>query len=477
MSKSVVMWTRKAMRDAAVSLLFVGACGPLTPKPASAAVVAVGNVSPAPPLAGGNINAPFFVGDSGVGQLQINSSGGATVLNVGNGNSATIGDDPGSVGAVLVTTAGAAFTTAQDLIVGNGGAGNIVISNFAQLSVVDDVLLGVQDSASGTMFVDGLGTLVDIPDGVLVGQAGTGLIQVTAGGRLFVEDAILGQSATGDGGITVSGNASLWQQTSAITIGNAGRGVLQVVTGGRVETNNAVAGNLAAGVGTINVSGVGSIWDVTGSVTLAIAGQGSLNITDGGRVTNTTTGRLATAAGSEARVLVSGVGSNWNNAGTLSVGETGFGSMRVVLGGRVMSTNSIIGDNAGSRGEAFVDGIGSVWEVDGTLDVSDAGEGELTIANGGLVTTTANARIGAAGELSMNGGRLQVGGAGGLTNQGLIVGAGRLIGSVSNNALGEIRTHAGDVLVLTNTLNNAGLVNWKPLAPSRIRPISMSAAP
>jgi T5SS/PEP-CTERM-associated repeat protein len=442
MSNSVAMWKRKLMR-AAAPLLMLGACGLLTPKPAAAAVIAVGNVSPAPPPGGGNVNAPFFVGDSGVGRLEINSTGGATVLNVGNGNSATIGDDAGSVGTVLVTTSGAAFTTAQDLIVGNGGAGNIVISNFALLSVVDDVLLGVQDSASGTMFVDGLGTIVDIPDGVLVGQAGTGLIQVTAGGRVFVEDAILGQNATADGGVTVSGNASLWQQTSAITIGDGGRGLLQVVTGGRVETSSAVTGNLATGVGTINVSGIGSLWDVTGSVTLAAAGQGSLNITDGGRVTNTTAARLATAAGSEARVLVSGIGSNWNNAATIAVGETGFGSMRVVLGGRVTSTNSIIGDNIGSRGEVFVDGIGTVWEVTGTLDVSDAGEGELTIANGGLVSTTANGRVGAAGELNMNGGRLEVGGAGGLTNQGLIVGAGRIVGAVSNNANGEIRMHAG----------------------------------
>ncbi|MBA3482866.1 MAG: hypothetical protein H0T51_13740, partial [Pirellulales bacterium] len=52
----------------------------------------------------------------------------------------------------------------------------------------------------------------------------------------------------------------------------------------------------------------------------------------------------------------------------------------------------------------------------------------------------------------MVGGRLNVGG--GLTNQGLVQGTGRINGALANSANGEIRTHANNLITLGNTLTN-----------------------
>lgn len=156
---------------------------------------------------------------------------------------------------------------------------------------------------------------------------------------------------------------------------------------------------------------------------------------------------------------VSGAESLWAVGTTVNVGEAGFGTLEILDGGRVTSLNAIIADNTGSRGEATVDGAGSTWEITGTMDVSDPSEGKLTISNGGLVTTTGVVRVNAAGTLTLAGGRLAVGSASGLTNQGLVRGGGTITGLVTNSSLGEIRISEGDDLVLGNNLTNAGLID------------------
>jgi T5SS/PEP-CTERM-associated repeat protein len=206
------------------------------------------------------------------------------------------------------------------------------------------------------------------------------------------------------------------------------------------------------------VNGAGSIWKANGALTLAAGGLGTLNVIDGAQLTSTLATRMATLDGSEAHALVTGASAVWTAGTSMIVGEMGFATFDVRNGGRVVTGNTIIGDNAGARGEVIVEGRGSVLTINGTLDVSDPGEADLTIANSGLVTTTGIARVAAAGRLSFVGGRLEVGGVGGLTNNGLIQGGGRIIGNVTNTSNGKLRTRVAEVLVLSNTLVNVGIV-------------------
>jgi T5SS/PEP-CTERM-associated repeat protein len=421
-----------------------------------AAITTAGNVTPAPPSAGGSVAGPFLVGDTAFGQVTIS----VVPLNV-TGSSITLGQSPNGIGIVTVSGVGSSLTSANDINVGNAGAGNLIVSQQGQpglISAADDMLVGIATGSTGNVFLDTLGTVANITDTIDVGQAGTGLVQVTGGARLNAAVGIIGQAASGEGTVTVSGNGSIWHQSGTITIGEAGRGVMQVLSQGHAETTNAILGNQANSSGTMSVTGVGSDWDIAGFLTMSASGQSTLNVVDGGRVSATGATRMGTAAAGEGRVVVSGANSLFSAGSTISVGETGYGALRITTGGRATSGNSVIGDNTGSRGEVLVDGINSTWAITGTLLVSDPGEATVTVSNGGLLSTTGAITVGAAGELLLSGGRVQIAGGLGLSNQGLVLGGGRIAAPVTNSAAGEIRTRATDVLVVSS-LANSGQVD------------------
>jgi T5SS/PEP-CTERM-associated repeat protein len=385
--------------------------------------------------------------------------GAATPITVLNGG-AVFGDDAKVTGTGAFSGFGNNFTMSNQLWLGNLGSGNLSVSGLARVTAGNDIVLGVGDGSSGRLFVNDLGTIVEALNNIVVGQAGTGLVQVLSGGRVFADATTIGAAATADGTVTVSGNESFWLQSDTITVGAAGRGFLQIVSQARMESTAVTIGSAATGVGSGNVSGTGSVWEVSGAMTVGSSGIGSLNVTEGGRASITGATRLATAAGSEGTILVSGVNSTLNTGTSLSIGEGGTGIMRLIGGGRVNSAGSVIGnlsDNA--RGEVQVDGVGSIWDVNGTLDVSTTSGAEalLSVSSGGLVTTSGLARIGNRGEIFLSGGRINFGN--GVMNQGLVQGAGRINGSFTNSTGAEIRTHAGNVLILGGVLTNAGAVH------------------
>jgi T5SS/PEP-CTERM-associated repeat protein len=430
-------------------------CSMALPHAAKAAVTPGGNVTPMPPAGGGNVPGIFFVGDTTVGTLAI---GGGTPLNV-TGNSTIVGDDATGLGIVTLTGLGSDLSTANDLVIGNLGAGSVGVANIAKVTMADDLLMGVGAGSSGELNVSNFGSIVDVFDSVSAGVSGTAIILVTAGGRVFADDTVIGSLATGNGRVTVTGASSLWQQPNSMTVGDAGLGRLEIFDQAHMQTTNAIVGNAATGVGIVEVSDPSSSWDITGLMTVGVNGEGYVRVFDGGRITTTSNVRVATVAAGEGHIEVNGLDARLAVGTTINVGEFGFGTLRVLNGGRVTSTNATLADNLNSRGEAVVDGTGSTWEITGTLDVSDPGEATLTIAHGGFVKSTSTTTIRTAGTMILNDGRLEAGGISGLQNQGLTVGGGTIVAPVTNPLSGEIRVNTGDKLVITGTLATAGLVD------------------
>jgi T5SS/PEP-CTERM-associated repeat protein len=420
------------------------------------AVTAAGDVTPAPPAGGGNVAAPFRVGSSTVGTLSIT---GGTPLAVTGGN-AIVGDGATGVGIVQMTGLGSNLSTVSpnDVTIGNNGTGSVTLAQLAQLIVGDDLFLGTVFTSAGDLFVDGLGTLVDVGDSMIVGGFGNGQVQITAGGRIDLDDSIFGQSVGSDGRVTVTGNGSTLAQTNSMTIGEGGYGELRVLDLGKAVTTNVAVGNAATGSGLAVVSGAGTTWTVAGFVNLVVGGLATLNVLDAGRMSMTGALRMATLAGSESDVVVSDANSLLAIGTTVIVGEQGFATLEVRNGGRLTSSNGIIGDNTNSRGQVLVEGNGSLWKITGSLAISDPGEGQLSIADGGQVTASSSVSIAAAGRLAMSGGRLETGGAG-LTNNGLIQGYGRITGNANNSSIGKIRLDAGGSLIFASTLGNSGLID------------------
>jgi T5SS/PEP-CTERM-associated repeat protein len=423
---------------------------------ADAAVTSVGNVFPVAPSSG-TYTGPVYVGDLTMGHLQLTLG---SSLNVTNGM--FLGNAAGASGLLelsgvntLITVAGAS----TNLEVGSAGSGQVSMVLGARLNVVNDLRIAVQNTSTGTVSLDGFGTTLDVTDDVTIGVAGqSALLQLTSGSKLFADSVVLGSSVGSIGRGTAAGAGTSWQQDSAMTIGDNGDGEFQVHTGASARTAAVTLGVGANGIGVAVASGAGTNWQIAGAVTVASAGLGTFEVRDGANASSTGVTRLAVLDGSEAHVIASGVNAVWTAGSSMIVGEMGYATLDVRGGARVTTGNVQIGDNLDSRGEVIVEGRGSLLKINGTLDVSDPGEGDLTIANSGLVTTTGVTRVAAAGRLSFVGGRLEVGGASGLTNNGLVQGSGRILGAVTNSATGKVRTRLGDVLNLSTTLTTAGLV-------------------
>ena len=122
--------------------------------------------------------------------------------------------------------------------------------------------------------------------------------------------------------------------------------------------------------------------------------DGALDISSGGLLSNGSA-IVGNQAGSTGAVTVDGAGTQWNNAGSLRVGQAGNGTVHISNGAVVTSTLpsgvtlavSGVGFAGGTTSSITVDGTGSVWDDSSTrIDIGDEGAGTLTISNGGLVT-------------------------------------------------------------------------------------------
>jgi T5SS/PEP-CTERM-associated repeat protein len=449
----------------------VGALATLGTGPAARAVttslgsVSV-NVNPGTP-GGGNIAGPLVIGEASFGEVTLTSAtgqnGGPSFLNITTGN-ITVGNSADGIGSLKITDFGTVISTSGtfDLVIGNVGTGNVQASFRSRINIADDLLMGLNAAASGTLLAADLGTVISVGDDATIGQSGEALVQLSNGARLVADAVVLGSNAGGDGRGTVTGFESLWRQSGSTVVGASGRGEFQVVSQGSAETGTVVIGDQATGLGVAVVNGSGTTWKVAGSIAVGGAGKGTLNVLDGAQLTMTaslTTARLAVSAGSEAHAIVSGVNSYWN-AGTspLTVGVLGFATLDVRSGGRMTTGAAILGDNVGSRGEVIVDGRGSVLEIGGSLDVGKLAEADLIISNSGLVKTQGQVRVAGNGRLSLAGGRLEIPSTNNLLNSGLVQGGGRIVGAVNNQGSGQVRTRLGDILQISGTLANGGLV-------------------
>jgi T5SS/PEP-CTERM-associated repeat protein len=441
-------------RWSAVALL-VALCGNLAS--ANAAIGTAGDVSPIPPTAGGNVVGPFRIGNTGTGAMTI-----ADGILLTNTNATILGDTVTGIGIVVVDNSTWNMTTSgADLTVANSGAGSLRLVNFGTMNVNDSLFVASQLNSLGDISVTGFGTILRGPGAASIAERGQAVVTIQEGGRLLTGASIVGDEFFSNGRVTLLDQFSLWRTSSSLTIANAGRGALEVLDGARVENTSGTIGSLAGSTGTVEVAGLGSLWQNTQAIVVGDSGHGTLRITDGGFVTTGTGAILSTIgrqAGSTGQVEVRGLDSLLS-VSLLNVGGSGDGSLRILEGGRLKSANVILGDNATARGTAIVDGLGSTWEITGDLAVSDPGEARLTISNEGLVRTTSLARVGALGRLALDSGRLDIGSAMGLANIGVVEGNGTIDSVFNNNAGGQLRPHGAAPLIITGTLNNAGLID------------------
>ena len=198
-----------------------------------------------------------------------------------------IANSSGSSGNFNLSGAGT-LSVGSNMYVGYDGTGTLNITNGGQVNCSAGYsLIGFHSGSTGTVTVDGTGSTW-ITTNLRVGIWGTGTLNITNGGRvnsiantaypsatLFCD---LGVSAGSTGTVAVDGAGSIWTNTSYINIGESGTGILTITRGGRVTANGVSIGSnslLAINVGDASAlnTGTGNLY-IGGTLRLA-AGPGA----------------------------------------------------------------------------------------------------------------------------------------------------------------------------------------------------------
>lgn len=312
------------------------------------------------------------VGSSGDGELTIES--GAAVTSVG-GSVATFG---GSSGIARIIGSTSTWNTSGDFVVGGGGVGQLDI-NSGKLMFTNESDLIVGNSASGRM-------------------------TITSGGQaLDAFETVVGKLAGSSGELTVTGPNSQLRVLDRLSVGDGGSGMLEVTDGGRVSNDDGI---IRGSDSSVRVQGADSAW-ANGGI-LNLFNNAALLIEDGGTVL--CAGSVISGS-SDATSVVTVSNGTWANSGFLSVGSDGAGSLAIEAGGRVDNQMSDIGVLSDSTGSATIGGAGSTWTIAGNLRVggdgiNNGGVGTLRIQTGSKVVVDGSTKIHQGDLVALEGGTL-----------------------------------------------------------------------
>ncbi|MET4682957.1 autotransporter outer membrane beta-barrel domain-containing protein [Brevundimonas faecalis] len=230
---------------------------------------------------------------------------------------------------------------------------------------------------------------------LLVGDAGNGQLDITAGGTVINDTGHIGYDTDGNGVVTVSGtdgggNASTWTNRGDLFVGSGGTGTLNILAGGKVSSLGGIIG--AGGAGEVLVSGPNSSWENSGRLSVGLFSAGTLRV-EGGATISSADGVVGD--GDRGEAVLTGPGTTWTNTGQFTVGSFGDGVLRVENGATVTSNQGYIGAGAGVTGEVTVTGAGSKWLMTPySLTIGNFGTGSLTIEDGGLVRAEGGVLLG-----------------------------------------------------------------------------------
>lgn|GEM_PF-360490 len=333
----------------------------------------------------------IYVGKEGSAALNIRD--GAAVRSAGWLYAA---DEAGSSGDILVNGAGSLLSGGYGLTLALEGDASLRITNGATVALNDNLWTSYGSGSTSTLLVDGSGSSLSTGDGsLLVGRAGASDMIISHGGQVRVGDAMVGTSRGATGSILVDGDGSLLIATGDFQVGDSGKGELTIRNGGQVSAasmklSDAVISASDKTSGKVTVDGQGSSLTITGEGLLTVGGtgNGTLDIANGGHVTagsldigSVLSGYVPTNA-----LAVSGAGSMLDVKQDLRVGRGTNGRLEISDGAKVVAGNVIQGDGA-FRSETFTGGIIEITGEGSQLTASNMDlRSQFTLAGGATVT-------------------------------------------------------------------------------------------
>ncbi|MBI1320080.1 MAG: hypothetical protein GC168_14210 [Candidatus Hydrogenedens sp.] len=243
----------------------------------------------------------------------------------------------------IVNTNDGTLSVEEDLVVGGGGTGSFVLGGNVAFES-ENVILGADDGAVGTLLAVGESNQFKARQNVIVGDAGRGVLTLSDG--LFLEAASLTVSSN-PGSVTQTKDPSRFNadgREQPLDIAIAGEIIVGAAGSGEIETlEEAVvrASDLALGV---LPGSTGVVFFLGGVPVDADLNDYDIAITD-----------------------------------NISVGVAGLGRLATRDSGLLASRNMSLGIEPGGFGRFSAAGELNLTEVSETLTIGDAGRGELSI--------------------------------------------------------------------------------------------------
>lgn len=396
-------------------------------------------------------------------------STGAASFPLIDGNTATLDISGGNGAAVLVS---------NQLTIAQRGVGNVNVAGGMLQS--PNATVGASGTSSATVTVGAAGQW-STAQLLFVGLGGDATVNVNAGGTVTCSELRLASQFTSQSTINVNGTNALFHASADLNVGEGGMGTINVSNAGKLRANVTRVGSLlGSGVGNVTVTGPASRWEPGISYQIGAMGMGSATIDGGAQVLPEQAGFVGVEPGSNGSLTVRGAGTLISlPSGQMQVGRDGIGTLLIENSGEVRSsgstspsqTGAIVGLQGAGNGTATVTGAGSKWTVlSGSMVVGWSSGGTLRVQSGGAVTSS----LGYVGRLPTAVGLAEVSGTGsswictgdmrvGLDPSNLPGGTGTLRvisgGAVvaPNIRLGPAGTLGGNSSV-QSTVNNAGSV-------------------
>ena len=271
----------------------------------------------------------------------------------------------------------------DELIVGDTGTGILNVFNGGVVTS-DAGYLGYSASGDGSVGVTGTGSSWSVVDRIWVGYEGNGSLTVSDGATVSSAIGNIGYSATSTGGVTVTDAGSAWTMSSALSVGIGGVGYLTVSDGGAVTSNGLYVGDEAGSYGEVTVYGAGASLDVGGGFFfIGHEGTGVLNVQDSATVTVTTSSNtVGSAAGSSGTInVITGGVLDLSTPAFFTVGSNGDGAINVTDATVLGSSNIRFGLQEGSVGTLSLSGASASWSG-GSITAGSSGTGTVSVSNG-----------------------------------------------------------------------------------------------
>jgi T5SS/PEP-CTERM-associated repeat protein/autotransporter-associated beta strand protein len=294
-----------------------------------------------------------------------------------------------SQGHVLISGSGARWSVSNDLLVGNSGTGILELRDGASL-IASGASFWLARNGRSRGEVNAAGSSVIQAQDIDIAGGGSAIFSLASGSRVSSDNVSIASSENATGELRVSGNDTVWESSGQIDIANFGSALVRIEDRAYLNAFSAVIGLQSMASGTLALSD-GARAEFSRLLNVGVTGTGTLEVSDSSLTTGPATLGSHTLGNGTARI--GGSDASWTVNGDLRLATRGTASLTVENGGALTSGDALVADWEEATAAVIVQDSGSIWRAN-DLIFGRSGTADLVVRDGGRVEASASMRVG-----------------------------------------------------------------------------------